>query len=82
MSVLNYWQNSQENLDKEVTDGFFIYADYIDHFSYCARSPTSVSDTTPLHLPCLGDFGGPVLPWVALGGYPGTKVKEFKNQYF
>ena len=23
---------------------------------------------------CLGEFGGPVMPWVALGGYTGSAV--------
>lgn len=39
MSVLNYWQNSQENLDKEVwdSDHWYIMADYIDHMKACMR---------------------------------------------
>ena len=39
MSLLNYWQNSEENLNKVVWDesGFFIMADYIDHMQSCMR---------------------------------------------
>ncbi len=33
------------------------------------RAPTQVADATQLHLPCLGSYGGPVFPYVALGGY-------------
>ena len=35
-SVLNYWQNSHENLDKIFNDGFFTQADYHDHLLACA----------------------------------------------
>lgn len=34
-------------------------------------APASLNDTTLLHDPCLGTFGGPVFPWLALGGYDG-----------
>lgn len=34
-------------------------------------APASLNDTTRLHDPCLGTFGGPVFPWLALGGYDG-----------
>jgi len=69
-SVLNYYQNSRERLFK--TAGiFFLEADYLDHFDYCVTNPMSVTDMTKLNLPCLGAYGGPVSPWVALGGYPG-----------
>ncbi|XP_014671741.1 PREDICTED: LOW QUALITY PROTEIN: Niemann-Pick C1 protein-like [Priapulus caudatus] len=45
-------------------------ADYIDHFLSCASDPASIADMTTLHSTCLGTFGGPVAPWVALGGFP------------
>jgi len=31
----------------------------------------AVDDTTHLHMSCLGTYGGPIFPWVALGGYDG-----------
>lgn len=31
----------------------------------------ALNDTTALNMRCLGEFGGPVEPWVALGGFPG-----------
>ena len=42
--------------------------DWISHFTNCISAPTSVNDT--LYLSCLGDFGGTVMPFVGLGGYP------------
>lgn len=40
-------------------------------------APASLNDTTPLHDPCLGTFGGPVFPWLALGGYDGMFIDYF-----
>lgn len=42
----------------------------ISHF-FSNSAPASLNDTTLLHDPCLGTFGGPVFPWLALGGYDG-----------
>ncbi|XP_058412786.1 NPC intracellular cholesterol transporter 1 isoform X4 [Diceros bicornis minor] len=69
MSVLNYFQNSHSTLDHKIGDDFFVYADYHTHFLYCVRAPASLNDTSLLHDPCLGTFGGPVFPWLVLGGY-------------
>lgn len=33
------------------------------------RAPASLNDTSLLHTPCLGTFGGPVFPWLVMGGY-------------
>ncbi|XP_027702658.1 NPC intracellular cholesterol transporter 1 isoform X1 [Vombatus ursinus] len=69
LSVLNYFQNSHSVLDHEIGDEFFVYADYHTHFLYCVRAPASVNDTSLLHDSCLGTYGGPILPWLVLGGY-------------
>ncbi|XP_053105399.1 NPC intracellular cholesterol transporter 1 [Hemicordylus capensis] len=69
LSVLNYFQNSHSVLDHWTGDEFFVYADYHSHFLYCVRAPASLNDTTLLHDPCLGTFGGPVFPWLVMGGY-------------
>ncbi|XP_012870343.1 PREDICTED: Niemann-Pick C1 protein [Dipodomys ordii] len=69
MSVLNYFQNSHLMLDHKIQDDFYIYADFHTHFLYCVRAPASLNDTSMLHDPCLGTFGGPVFPWLVLGGY-------------
>ncbi|XP_050984906.1 LOW QUALITY PROTEIN: NPC intracellular cholesterol transporter 1 [Labeo rohita] len=72
LSVLNYFQNSHEVLNHEVSDEFLVYFDYHTHFLYCVSSPMALDDTSTLHDPCMGTFGGPVFPWLALGGYEGT----------
>ncbi|XP_075389176.1 NPC intracellular cholesterol transporter 1 isoform X1 [Tenrec ecaudatus] len=69
MSVLNYFQNSHSMLDHQIGDYFYVYADYHTHFLYCVRAPASLNDTSMLHDPCLGTYGGPVFPWLVLGGY-------------
>uniref|UniRef100_UPI00398E95F7 NPC intracellular cholesterol transporter 1 isoform X1 n=1 Tax=Pristiophorus japonicus TaxID=55135 RepID=UPI00398E95F7 len=71
LSVLNYYQNSHDVLDHSVGDYFYVYADYHSHFLYCTRAPASLNDTTMLHDPCLGTFGGPIFPWLVVGGYNG-----------
>ncbi|KAJ8020679.1 NPC intracellular cholesterol transporter 1 [Holothuria leucospilota] len=76
VSVLNYFQNSHEMLDKNTSDGFFTTADYHDHILSCAASPTALADTTDLHTPCMGTFGGPVYPWNALAGYDGENYNN------
>ncbi|XP_032421696.1 NPC intracellular cholesterol transporter 1 [Xiphophorus hellerii] len=76
LSVLNYFQNSHAVLDHSKGDEFFVYADYHSHFLYCVSAPASLNDTTVLHDPCLGTFGGPVFPWLALGGYDETNYNN------
>lgn len=47
------------------------------------RAPASLNDTSLLHDPCLGTFGGPVFPWLVLGGYDGewqNSVLQFKSE--
>eukprot|EP00058_Branchiostoma_floridae_P002933 XP_002588421.1 hypothetical protein BRAFLDRAFT_116988 [Branchiostoma floridae] len=76
MSPLNYFQNSHHMLDLRIGDFFYTYADYHTHLMYCAEAPASVNDTTQLHTSCLGTFGGPVFPWIALGGYEGENFTQ------
>ncbi|XP_074656980.1 NPC intracellular cholesterol transporter 1-like [Tubulanus polymorphus] len=77
MSPLNWWQNNKTAIEVEVTDssGFFVVADYIKHFDSCVQGPTVTSDPD-LHQSCLGTYGGPVFPWVALGGFKGKNYKD------
>jgi len=75
-SVMGYWQNSRENLDYEVTvtnkiTGQNVTVDYHDHFIYCVQAPATLQETTPLHQPCTGDYGGPIFPYLAVGGQEG-----------
>ncbi|XP_047225004.1 NPC intracellular cholesterol transporter 1 [Girardinichthys multiradiatus] len=76
LSILNYFQNSHAVLDHSKGDEFYVYADYHSHFLYCVSAPASLNDTTLLHDPCLGTFGGPVFPWLALGGYDETNYNN------
>ncbi|XP_012683380.2 NPC intracellular cholesterol transporter 1 [Clupea harengus] len=69
LSVLNYYQNSHEVLDHVYSPEFWVEADYHTHFLYCVSSPVSLNDTSKPHDPCLGTYGGPVFPWLVLGGY-------------
>ena len=35
---------------------------------YVFRAPATIQDTTPLTQSCMGDFGGPIFPFLAVGG--------------
>ncbi|KTG42830.1 hypothetical protein cypCar_00021838, partial [Cyprinus carpio] len=51
LSVLNYYQNSHEILDREIADEFLVYFDYHTHFMYCVRqiiSSTAYNNATAL----------------------------------
>lgn len=81
LSILNYYQNSHELLDKQVLDdyGFWILANYFDHLEYCARNPYSTNDTYLLDFPCRGTFGGPVFPATVMDQYTGDKYGTSKT---
>ena len=70
-SILQYYQNDEDNLQKNINDGFFTYADYATHFLDCAQAPTTTSDGL-LGLSCFGDFGGTINPFMVLGNYPNS----------
>ena len=68
LSLLQYYQNSRENLNKRIGDDFFTYFDYATHFMMCSQAPTTTRDD-PLGLSCFGDFGGTINPFMVLGNY-------------
>ena len=70
-SILQYYQNSKDNLKKRIGDEFFTYFDYSTHFMACSQAPTTTKDS-PLDLSCFGDFGGTVNPFMVLGNYTGA----------
>jgi hypothetical protein len=72
-SILQYYQNSLENLNKTIRDDFdvFTYFDYTTHFLTCSQAPTTTKDD-PLGLSCFADFGGTINPFMVLGNYSDT----------
>ncbi|CAC5359870.1 unnamed protein product [Mytilus coruscus] len=77
-SVLEYWQKSHENIDKlaYTPDGWFVKADYLDHFHFCVSAPASTQDTVGLNISCLATNSAPIFPWVAMGGYDGLNYQD------
>ncbi|MBN3319307.1 NPCL1 protein, partial [Atractosteus spatula] len=74
-SLVQYFQNSKQNLDAKVNmteDGKTMEVDWRDHFIYCVNSPLSFQDVTDLSLSCMADYGAPVFPFLAVGGYEGS----------
>jgi hypothetical protein len=72
-SILQYFQNSKDNLQKTIMDdeGFFTEFDYTTHFMACSQSPTTTKDGI-LGLSCFADFGGTINPFMILGNYSDT----------
>ncbi|XP_026801631.3 NPC1-like intracellular cholesterol transporter 1 [Pangasianodon hypophthalmus] len=71
-SLLQYFQNSIVNLNAKVNMtelGVTKEVDWRDHFIYCVNSPLSFKDITALGMSCMADYGGPVFPFLAVGGY-------------
>lgn len=68
LSLLQYYQNSLDNLNAHQGDEFFTSFDYVTHFMACAQEPTMMKDD-PLGLSCFGDFGGTINPFMVLGNY-------------
>lgn len=77
-SIFAYWQNNIENLSKNISIFNLVETDYLNHFETCVAAPTNTNDS--LGLSCLGDYGGTVMPFVGLGGYPNGEIKpEYGN---
>uniref|UniRef100_A0A3B5MI39 SSD domain-containing protein n=1 Tax=Xiphophorus couchianus TaxID=32473 RepID=A0A3B5MI39_9TELE len=80
-SLPQYFQNSLDNIN----------VDWRDHLIYCLKylkchtrslfclfssSPLSFKDITDLGMSCMADYGAPVFPFLAVGGY---KDDEYTN---
>ncbi|XP_058676065.1 NPC1-like intracellular cholesterol transporter 1 [Ammospiza caudacuta] len=78
-SVTQYFQNNRSRLalrgwqqDGKVQGT----VDWHDHLIYCVNSPLSFKDITALELSCMAEYGGPVFPYIALGGYRESEYTE------
>lgn len=71
-SLPQYFQNSVENINAIVVMsklGVTKEVDWRDHLIYCVNSPLSFKDITDLGMSCMADYGAPVFPFLAVGGY-------------
>ncbi|KAM9360631.1 NPC1-like intracellular cholesterol transporter 1 [Symphorus nematophorus] len=71
-SLPQYFQNSLDNINAKVNMtqlGVTKEVDWRDHLIYCVNSPLSFKDITDLGMSCMADYGGPVFPFLAVGGY-------------
>ncbi|XP_058245455.1 NPC1-like intracellular cholesterol transporter 1 isoform X2 [Hemibagrus wyckioides] len=71
-SLPQYFQNSLANLNAKanMTElGVTKEVDWRDHLIYCVNSPLSFKDITALGMSCMADYGAPVFPFLAVGGY-------------
>uniref|UniRef100_A0A452RGC1 NPC1 like intracellular cholesterol transporter 1 n=1 Tax=Ursus americanus TaxID=9643 RepID=A0A452RGC1_URSAM len=78
-SLLQYFQNNRTHLlltANQTLMGQTSQVDWRDHFLYCANAPLTFKDGTALSLSCMADYGGPVFPFLAVGGYKGKDYSE------
>ncbi|XP_061187964.1 NPC intracellular cholesterol transporter 1-like [Saccostrea echinata] len=80
-SILEYWQSNRTAIDKIKMDtfGFFILADYLDHFSSCAVESSEI-DTVGLNMSCSSSANQAIYPNMVLAGYGGeNQVQHFNS---
>ncbi|KAM8760598.1 NPC1-like intracellular cholesterol transporter 1 [Acanthopagrus schlegelii] len=78
-SLPQYFQNSVNNINAKVNmteNGVTAEVDWRDHLIYCLNSPLSFKDITDLGLSCMADYGAPVFPFLAVGGYEGENFTD------
>ncbi|KFO33059.1 NPC1-like intracellular cholesterol transporter 1 [Fukomys damarensis] len=78
-SLLQYFQNNRSLLlltANQTLMGQTAQVDWRDHFLYCANAPLTFKDGTALGLSCMADYGAPVFPFLAVGGYKGKDYSE------
>uniref|UniRef100_A0A8C6RZ73 NPC1 like intracellular cholesterol transporter 1 n=1 Tax=Nannospalax galili TaxID=1026970 RepID=A0A8C6RZ73_NANGA len=78
-SFLQYFQNNRTLLlltANQTLNGQTSQVDWRDHFLYCANAPLTFKDGTSLGLSCIADYGAPVFPFLAVGGYEGEDYSE------
>ncbi|XP_063787980.1 NPC1-like intracellular cholesterol transporter 1 [Pseudophryne corroboree] len=78
-SLMQYFQNNKTRFNMEVTQtvsGETGRVGWRDHFLYCVNTPLSFKDITDLELSCMADYGAPVFPFLAVGGYKDKSYSE------
>ncbi|XP_007954611.1 NPC1-like intracellular cholesterol transporter 1 [Orycteropus afer afer] len=78
-SLLQYFQNNQSRLlltANQTLMGQTSEVGWRDHFLYCVNAPLTFKDGTALGLSCMADYGAPVFPFLAVGGYKGKDYSE------
>ncbi|XP_075714775.1 NPC1-like intracellular cholesterol transporter 1 [Rhinoderma darwinii] len=77
--LMQYFQNNKTRFNLEVkqtVSGETGSVGWRDHFLYCVNSPLSFKDITDLELSCMADYGAPVFPFLAVGGYKDNGFSE------
>ncbi|XP_072489852.1 NPC1-like intracellular cholesterol transporter 1 [Notamacropus eugenii] len=78
-SFLQYFQSNRTSFlltANQTLAGRTAEVNWRDHFLYCVNSPLSFKDGTTLALSCMADYGAPVFPFLAVGGYTGQDYSD------
>ena len=83
-SVFQYWQNDWEKIQQEFIyedrDGVEHNTNYLNHILYCTRTPSALTNKYYGLEPCGADFGSPVFPFLAIGGYNATTEQYWEGE--
>ncbi|XP_006832319.1 PREDICTED: niemann-Pick C1-like protein 1 [Chrysochloris asiatica] len=78
-SLLQYFQNNRTRFlltANQTLLGQTAEVGWRDHFLYCVNAPLTFKDGTSLGLSCMADYGAPIFPFLAVGGYKGKDYSE------
>ncbi|XP_078285103.1 NPC1-like intracellular cholesterol transporter 1 [Rhinoraja longicauda] len=78
-SLLQYFQNNASRINaraNQTLHGQTGIVDWRDHVLYCTNAPLSFKDNTVMGLSCMADYGAPVFPFLAVGGYQGEDFTQ------
>uniref|UniRef100_A0A8D0G122 NPC1 like intracellular cholesterol transporter 1 n=1 Tax=Sphenodon punctatus TaxID=8508 RepID=A0A8D0G122_SPHPU len=81
-SLMQYFQNNLTRFEmtaNQTVGGKTSMVDWRDHFLYCVNSPLSFQDITDMKLSCMADYGAPVFPFLAVGGYKGKRQDTYSE---
>ncbi|XP_034244049.1 NPC intracellular cholesterol transporter 1 isoform X2 [Thrips palmi] len=74
VSIWGYYQDDVDTFETEDTDPNNFTTNYLDHFKRCSQNP--------YNLECFAQYGGPVDPAIALGGFlKGNEAITDPKQY-
>lgn len=84
-SAFEYWENDWERVARTHTyypdrqnKTYSVETTYKDHFLYCAKTPSSLTDKFTSGESCMAESGSPVFPFLAVGGYTDENFSDAK----
>jgi len=84
-SAFEYWENDWERVERiheyypdRQNKTYKVETNYKDHFLYCTKTPSSLTDKFTSSETCMAASGSPVFPFLAVGGFEGDEYSNGK----